>query len=225
MDEAAEERSLLLPRIERALGHQSFADEDIPALAEIAEVWAEVRFDVVTSRFTGVGVTAVSVSTPGGRTVDMTPYLHAVVRRAGSVTEVRLVVPRLPSGLGFGTVTTATNRGRTSDSKLLPLEADYPSSSTAADLRAAETVLNGTLGSAMLVGHAGPGGRSRSEPWSRGPLSKTERQARWRASRRMVTVELPAEVAQALRSAQATRGGSLAEIVTAALTALNGSGR
>ena len=225
LDDAAEEQSGLLSGIERALGHQAFADEDITGLAEVAQVWAQARFHVVTSRFDDAGVTRVSVTTPGGRTLDITPYLHAVVRRTGTATEVRLLVPRFPSELGFATVATTTDRGRTFDRRIAQLGPDHPRCSTAADLRAAETVLKGIVGAALIGGHAGNGGRARSEPWKRGPLSKTERQARWRASHRTVTVELPMEVAQALRSTQAAVGGGLADVVMVALNELTRAGR
>ena len=215
--QAANEQTLR--KIGRAFGYLLAEGTDLDGLAEVANIWGEVRFQVI-SLLNPAGA-AVMVNTPSGRTVDLLPHLHAVIRKHGSGSEVQIAAPRFPYDSGFSIAVTSGVAGAAISRDLKVLAPDHPQTSTAADLKAAEVITAGTRGGAVEAA----GSPVRSLPARRpGPgraaLSKAERQARWRKLHRVVALELPADVADHIRIARAERGMTIAELLTAALEAL-----
>lgn len=98
---AAEDREMaeLSPAVEAAFGRAPRNLADARALEEIVPVLGSEWVDLETRTLSGTGVITARVRTPGGREVNLMPYLRTeTVRVSRSVNLITTRCPRLPEG-------------------------------------------------------------------------------------------------------------------------------
>jgi hypothetical protein len=228
---AAEDHEMadLAPAIEAAFGRALRNLTDARALAEIVPVLGTEWVELETRTLSGVGGNTVRVRTPGGREVDLMPYLKTeTVRLSRSVNLVTTCCPRLPAGF---VVRVSTYRNGKTHARDLDAAAPVAEAVQVEDATApvdAETAFPDPVAvsevAAVIVPSA-PVKRGRGRP-PRGDraLTATERNRLYRQAHRVQTLEVPGALADRVRALREARGATTADLLALALDALERQG-
>jgi hypothetical protein len=219
----ANERRTRIAEVQRLIGKTidvGISKDDLAAIEEVAGAWASAEWTPVESRTSAVRPVApvVEAVTPGGRRMDISSYLSAP-RRSKISPRIMLVAvdaPRFPEGAGFSTFATVIAKGQPTTIELPPCAAPVPP-----PLAAPEPQLEPE----PEVGSATPDAPRRGRrPVGEVPLTKAERNRRWRHRKNLVTVDLPETLAERIRILRDAADTSTAELISSALDALERDG-